>query len=170
MSTWGRNNGEQTPKKNWSLEEARGKLETFCAYQERCIWELRRKLFEKGIQGNAVDKILAELEASGFVDEERFARSFARGKFQIKGWGRIRITSELKQRQISPYCLRKAMEEIDPEAYLQKLEQQLRTRAEQYNNGPSNPFEIRQRLAQYGIRKGFEPEIVWETLKKIFVK
>jgi regulatory protein len=53
MSTWGRNNGEQTPKKNWILEEARGKLETFCSYQERCVWELRRKLFEKGIQGQA---------------------------------------------------------------------------------------------------------------------
>ena len=68
MSSWGRNNGEQTPKKNWSLEEARGKLETYCSYQERCVWELRRKLFEKGIQGPATETILAELEASGFVD------------------------------------------------------------------------------------------------------
>ncbi|MEY3565712.1 MAG: hypothetical protein RJA23_1882, partial [Bacteroidota bacterium] len=78
MSTWGRNNEEQSPKKNWSLEEARGKLETFCSYQERCAWELRRKLFEKGISGPSAEKIITELEASGFVDDERFARSYAR--------------------------------------------------------------------------------------------
>ena len=91
MSTWGRNNGEQSPKKNWSLVEARGKMETFCSYQERCPWELRRKLFEKGIQGEAIETILGELAASGFVDEERFARAYARGKFRIKRWGRNRI-------------------------------------------------------------------------------
>ena len=113
MSTWGRNNGEQSPKKNWSLEEARGKLETYCSYQERCIWELRRKLFEKGIQGQAVDTILAELEASGFVDEERFARSYARGKFRIKKWGKGRITQELKGRQISSALIQLGLSEID---------------------------------------------------------
>jgi regulatory protein len=156
-------------KKYISREEALRQMQRYCAYQDRCHLEARRKLLDLGIYGQDLEEILLALIEEKFLDEERFARSFARGKFQIKGWGRIRITSELKQRQISPYCLRKAMEEIDPEAYLQKLEQQLRTRAEQYNNGPSNPFEIRQRLAQYGIRKGFEPEIVWETLKKIFV-
>lgn len=157
-------------KKYISREEALRQMQRYCAYQDRCHLEARRKLLDLGVYGQDLEEILLALIEEKFLDEERFARSFARGKFQIKGWGRIRITSELKQRQISSYCLRKAMEEIDPEAYLQKLEQQLRTRAEQYNNEPSNPFETRQYLAQYAIRKGFEPEIVWETLKKIFIR
>jgi regulatory protein len=156
-------------KKYISRDEALRQMQRYCAYQDRCHLEARRKLLDLGIFGQDLEEILLALIEDKFLDEERFARSFARGKFQIKGWGRIRITAELKQRQISSYCLRKAMEEIDPEAYLQKLEQQLRTRAEQYNNDPSNPFEIRQRLAQYGIRKGFEPEVVWETLKKMLL-
>lgn len=156
-------------KKYISREEALRRMQRYCAYQDRCHLEARHKLLDLGVYGQDLEEILLALIEEKFLDEERFARSFARGKFQIKGWGRIRITSELKQRQISSYCLRKAMEEIDSEAYLQKLEQQLRTRAEQYNNETSNLFEIRQRLAQYGIRKGFEPEVVWETIKKIFV-
>ena len=157
-------------KKYISREEALRRMQRYCAYQDRCHLETRRKLLDLGVYGQDLEEILLALIEEKFLDEERFARSFARGKFQIKGWGRIRITSELKQRQISPYCLRKAMEEIDPEGYLQKLEQQLRTRAEQYNNGSSNAFETRQHLAQYAIRKGYEPEIVWETLKKIFTQ
>lgn len=156
-------------KKYISRDEALKRLQRYCAYQDRCHQEARRKLLDLGIYGQDLEEILLSLIEDKFLDEERFARSYARGKFQIKGWGRIRITSELKQRQISAYCLRKAMEEIDPEAYLQKLEQQLLTRAEQYKNDPGNPLEIRQRLAHYAIRKGFEPEIVWETLKKIYV-
>ena len=124
MSSWGRNNGEQTPKKNWSLEEARGKLETYCSYQERCVWELRRKLFEKGIQGPAVETILAELEASGFVDEERFARSYARGKFRIKRWGKGRISQELKLRQISSALIQLGLSEIDGDEYFATLERE----------------------------------------------
>ena len=73
MSTWGRNNGEQLPKKNWSLAEARGKMETFCAYQERLSLGASPQTFEKGIQGEAIETILAELAASGYVTKNACA-------------------------------------------------------------------------------------------------
>jgi regulatory protein len=86
MSGWGKNNPDQPPKKYWSLEEAKGKLETYCAYQERSQWEVRRKLYEKGIKGNPAEELISEMIEGNFLNEERYARSFARGKFRLKHW------------------------------------------------------------------------------------
>jgi regulatory protein len=168
MSTWGRNNEEQSPKKNWSLEEARGKLETFCSYQERCAWELRRKLFEKGIQGKAVDTILAELEASGFVDEERFARSYARGKFRIKKWGRARIRQELKLRQITAALIQLGLSEIDGEEYYATLEREAEKKWEKTKE--TDAYKKRYLVTKYLMSKGFEQDLIQEALSALISK
>ena len=165
MSSWGRNNGEQTPKKNWSLEEARGKLETYCSYQERCVWELRRKLFEKGIQGPAVETILAELEASGFVDEERFARSYARGKFRIKRWGKGRISQELKLRQISSALIQLGLSEIDGEEYFATLEREAEKKWEKTKE--KDAYKKKYLVTRYLMSKGFEQDLIQEALSAL---
>jgi regulatory protein len=168
MSTWGRNNEEQSPKKNWSLEEARGKLETFCSYQERCAWELRRKLFEKGISGTATEKILAELEASGFVDEERFARSYARGKFRIKKWGRARIRQELKLREISGPTIQLGLSEIDGEEYFATLEREAEKKWEKTKE--TDAYKKRYLVTKYLMSKGFEQDLIQEALSALISK
>ena len=168
MSTWGRNNEEQSPKKNWSPEEARGKLETFCSYQERCAWELRRKLFEKGISGTATEKILAELEASGFVDEERFARSYARGKFRIKKWGRARIRQELKLRQISSSIIQLGLSEIDGEEYFATLEREAEKKWEKTKE--ADAYKKRYLVTKYLMSKGFEQDLIQEALSALISK
>ena len=165
MSSWGRNNEEQTPKKNWSLEEARGKLETYCSYQERCVWELRRKLFEKGIQGPAVETILAELEASGFVDEERFARSYARGKFRIKRWGKGRISQELKLRQISSALIQLGLSEIDGDEYFATLEREAEKKWEKTKE--KDAYKKKYLVTQYLMSKGFEQDLIQEALSAL---
>ena len=165
MSSWGRNNGEQSPKKNWSLEEARGKLETYCSYQERCVWELRRKLFEKGIQGQAVDTILAELEASGFVNEERFARSYARGKFRIKRWGKGRISRELKLREISSALIQLGLSEIDGEEYFATLEREAEKKWEKTKE--KDAYKKKYLVTQYLMSKGFEQDLIQEALSAL---
>ena len=165
MSSWGRNNGEQTPKKNWSLEEARGKLETYCSYQERCVWELRRKLFEKGIQGPATKTILAELEASGFVDEERFVRSYARGKFRIKRWGKGSISQELKLRQISSALIQLGLSEIDGEEYFATLEQEAEKKWEKTKE--KDAYKKKSLVTNYLMRKGFEQDLIQEALSAL---
>ena len=168
MSTWGRNNEEQSPKKNWSLEEARGKLETFCSYQERCAWELRRKLFEKGISGPAAEKIIAELEASGFVDDERFARSYARGKFRIKKWGRARIRQELKLREISASIIQKGLSEIDGEEYFATLERETEKKWEKTKE--TDAYKKRYLVTKYLMSKGFEQDLIQEALSALISK
>ncbi len=148
-----------------SLSELLTRLQRYCAYQDRCHLEVRRKLLDLGARGDEVEEIIAELITDKFLDEERFARSFARGRFRHKQWGRLRITRELQQRQVGDYCIRKAMEEIDPGEYLAALEQLIRKKDEQEKE--QDPFLRRQRVAAFAIRRGFEPEQVWEKVKEL---
>lgn len=165
MSTWGKNNSEQSAKKNWTLEEAKGKLETYCAYQERCAWEVKRKLFEKGIQGQQAENLVEELYKEGFLNDERFARSFARGKFRLKKWGRIRITRELKLREISPDHIQAGLSEIDPEEYYDTLLTQTEKKWEKTKE--KDPYRKRYLIIQYLVSKGFEQDLIKEALESI---
>jgi regulatory protein len=162
MSGWGKNNPDQPPKKYWSPEEAKGKLETYCAYQERSQWEVRRKLYEKGIKGNPVEELISELIEANFLNEERFARSFARGKFRIKHWGRLRIRRELKLREISPRCIQLALLEIDPEEYYDSLLTQAEKKWEKTTE--KDPYKKRFKVIQYLMAKGFEQDLIQEAV------
>lgn len=153
----------QKPKKYISQAEALQKLQRYCAYQDRCHSEVRSKLLDLGIYGDELEEIIAELITDNFLNEERFARSYARGKFNIKKWGRHRIKQELKRRQITDYCMRKAMEEIEEADYLNTLEELIRKKAEHMTDPFS--FQNKQKLAAFVIRKGYESNLVWEVLK-----
>lgn len=105
---------------------------------------------------------MAELVEGGFLNEERFARTFARGKFRIKQWGKIRITQELKRRQISAYCIKKALEEIETEAYHATLRELLQKKEAQLQ--ADLPPQRRIKLLRYALQKGYEPELIYNVL------
>ena len=104
--------------KTYSVEEAKKKLEYYCSYQERCHEEVLQKLKSLNMIPLAIDTIVAHLIENNFLNEERFACSFARGKHRIKQWGRLRIINELKARGITRYNIEKALKEINEEEYL----------------------------------------------------
>ena len=106
---------------------------------------------------------MAELVTDNFLNEERFARSYARGKFNIKKWGRTRIKQELKKRKITDYCIRKAMEEIEEEDYEKTLHLLIEKKAAQMEDPFS--FQNKAKIANYLIRRGFESKLVWEAIK-----
>lgn len=154
---------EKKPAKKYiSKSDALVKLQRYCAYQDRCHSEVRTKLIELGCYGQDLEEVIAHLIEEKFLDEERFARSFARGKFRMKQWGRNRILQELKQRQISDYCIRKAMEEINEQDYLKTLKEVLEKRATQI--AEPDDFARKGKLAQYAMSRGFEGELVWKLL------
>lgn len=149
-------------KKYVSKSEALAKLQRYCAYQDRCHQEVRSKLLDLGIYGNDLEEIIADLIEENFLNEERFARSFARGKFRIKKIGRNRIKRELKQRQVSAYCIRKAMTEIEEEDYHKTLCEVI---VKKYRNlKEADDFVRKGKVAKYVISRGFEPKLVWECL------
>ena len=157
--------GENKSKKYLTKQEGLQKLQRYCAYQDRCHQEVRSKLIELGIYGDDLEEIIVELIEENFLNEERFARSYARGKFRFKCWGRIKITRELKMRKISDYLIRKALEEIPETDYQQELYQFLERKLPFIK--AKNDFERKQKLAAYAQRRGFESEYIWQTVNEL---
>lgn len=145
-----------------SKEDALKKLQRYCAYQDRYHQEVRNKLLHLGIYGDDLEEIMAELISDGFLNEERYACSFARGKFRLKAWGRNRIVLELKKKNVSPYCIKKALKEIDESDYVEKLKLVLEKKAAQLSE--SDPWKKRNKVAQYAISRGFESHLVFELV------
>lgn len=152
--------------KYFSKEEALQKVKQYCAYQERCHSEVKEKLYSFGLHKNEVDELLSNLIEENYLNEERFAFQFAGGKFRIKQWGRIKIKYALKQKQVSEYCIKKALAAINETDYnrtLQKLfDQKLKTlKAEK------NIFIKKRKLQDHLMQKGFEANLVRELITKI---
>ena len=157
--------GKKT-KKYLTKEEALTKLQKYCAYQDRCHKEVRSKLLDLGVYGQDLELIIVELIKDKFLNEVRFAQSFVRGKFRMKRWGRNKIKQELKQRDLSDYCIKKGMQEIDESEYLEVLDNLLSKKETLLKE--DNRFEKNRKLAKYAIQKGFESFITWERIKKLF--
>lgn len=143
-------------------KEAFLKMAKYCAYQERCQFEVRNKLFNNQLSEDEIENIICELIDQNYLDEERFARTFVRGKFGMKGWGKIKITQHLKQKRISDYCIRKGLEEISQEDYYSKMTSIVEKKMKEYN--AEDEFTRTQKIARYLISRGYESEMVWEEL------
>lgn len=155
----------KSKKKYLTKEEGLSKLQRYCAYQDRCHQEVRTKLLDIGIYGDDLEEIISELIQDNFLNEERFARSYARGKFRMRKWGRIRIRQELKMRKISDYCMRKAMEELEEFDYEGTIDQLIVKKWREVKE--KNEFKKRGKVATYLVGKGFESGLVWERIKKL---
>jgi len=151
-------------KKRLSQTEALNKLARYCAYQERSQQQVRDKLYQYGLYRDEVEEVIAKLITEDFINEERFAKSYAGGKFRVKKWGRIKILEGLKQHKLSSYCIKKAMEEIDETSYQDVLSQLILKKKESLSE--ENAYIEKQKVARYVIGKGYEPELVWEALRQ----
>ena len=155
---------ERKKKKRYSKDEALEAMQRYCVYQDRCHQEVRYKLIEHQVYGDDLEEVISALIKDNFLNEERFARAYASGKFKIKSWGRNKIKMELKRREISDYCIRKAMTEIDEEDYYSALQSLLRKRWD----GESQDYPTRVKLNQYAQSRGFEYGIVKEVVDELF--
>lgn len=149
----------------YTLKEALQKLERFCAYQERCHDEVVSKLYSLKMTSEEIDSIVVQLIENNFLNETRFACSFARGKHRIKNWGKIRITNELKQRNISSTNINLALKEISTEEYAENFEN-LSERS--WNNiQEKNILKKRKKFCDYMLRRGYESNLIYEKVKEL---
>ncbi len=155
------------PKKteSFTLDEAKKKIESYCAYQDRCHKEVANKLREMGMIPRAIDQIIGHLIQENFLNEERFAKSYARGKFNIKKWGKKRIVNELKMRDISKYNITSALKEIDENEYLNTLNLLAEKRLEAIRE--KNIQKRRKKLADYLLYRGWESHLVYEKITEL---
>lgn len=139
------------------------KARKYCDYQERSQQELRDKLYEWGLHRKEVEQAISQMIEEGFINEERFAIAFAGGKFRIKNWGRIKIKLALKQKKVSDYCIRKALNQLNEKDYQKTLEKIIASYSKKISE--KNILKKNYKVAQHAIGKGFEPELVWEILR-----
>lgn len=145
--------------------QAKEKIQHYCAYQERSHKEVRTKLYEYGLHRADVDEILSNLITDGYLNEERFAKAFAGGKFRMKKWGRIRITHALESKGVSPNCIRIGLKEIDESSYVLTLRNLLHEKSQ--SMAEENPFVLRDKLSRFAIHKGYEPALVWKEINDL---
>lgn len=155
---------ETKPKKKITDEKVGlAKAEHFCAYQERAQQEVRDKLYEWGLYTDAVERIITTLITDNFLNEERFAKAYAQGKFNMKGWGRNKIKQGLKLKRVSDPLIRKALLAIDADDYYNMLEKVIDKKNNQLTE--KDAFKRRYKLQQYALSRGFENDLTIDCLK-----
>jgi len=148
-----------------SLPQALKKIKHWCAYQERAHYETRGKLFDYGLSASDIEEALAVLVSENYLNEERFAETFARGKFRIKQWGKNKIKAELKFKKVSDYSINKALKQIDNTDYRKTIEKLLERKLRETKE--KVPYKKNYKVLQYAISRGFEQDIVADVLKLI---
>lgn len=155
-------NSSSEARRNLSKEQALQKLKHYCAYQERCHSEVREKLYSLGVWQKDHDEIISTLIEEDYLNEERFAIAFAGGKWRVKRWGRVKIKYELKQKQVSDYCIKKAMKQIDEDEYLEVI---TRLAEEKYAALKKEQYLVRKKKTMdHLVARGVEPDMVRQIL------
>ena len=139
------------------------KIEKFCSTQERCIFDIIKKLNSWEVK-NDQNLIIEHLIKNNFLDEQRFSNTFSSGKFNIKKWGKIRISFELKKRNIKSIIIKNSLEEIDNEQYLTTIKELINKKYRIINE--EDVFKKKSKIVQYLYQKGYETSLVWELLNE----
>lgn len=141
----------------------------YCQYQPRCHKEVRNKLYELGCTTPEVEEQLTDLVQSGLLNEEQYARAIARGKFRMKQWGRRKIVEQLKMQQVSDYCIKKGLAEIDEDEYLHTLKSLAEKKLKELKS-EKNIFIRKQKMYRYLVQKGYESGLANEAINEILKK
>ncbi|MBK0383473.1 RecX family transcriptional regulator [Pedobacter sp. SD-b] len=144
------------------FKSALQKAEAYCAYQERSQYEVRGKLISMGIYGDELELIILKLLETNFLNEERFANTYARGKMRINSWGKNKIKQGLKLKQVSLPLIKKALQNLDGEEYLEKLIGVLEKKATTIKE--NERFKRNYKLSQYAMSRGFEQDLIFFVL------
>lgn len=140
------------------------KLASYCAYQERCVQEVRKRLEKYQLSRDETEVVLQKLEVDNFLSESRYAQSFVRGKFRGNGWGRLKIRHALRQKGVSQADIRIGLQEITEEEYEARLQELLDKKAQRLKD-ELTLLERKQRLVRYAQQKGYEPELIFRFVE-----
>jgi regulatory protein len=153
------------PQKTYTVDEAQKRLESYCAYQERCHKEVTQKLYDMRMIPEARDQIVVHLLQHNFLNEERFAQAFARGKFRIKKWGKQRIQLELRRKDINKTLIAIALKEISDEDYYSTFHALAEKKVETIRE--PNKQKKRKKLADYLFYRGWESHLVYDKIREL---
>jgi regulatory protein len=147
------------------LDYILGKVRSYCAFQERCISEVAGKLREWKVGPKRAEGIIEQLTKEDYLNEERFARSFAGGKFRNNHWGKSKIIYELEKRQVPDLIIQIGLEEIDDEEYANSLKELLQRKNRELRE--PDEFKRKQKLIAFGVQKGFHYNLIKQVLENL---
>ncbi len=134
------------------------KASHYCAYQERCQWDVENKLREWHVDTTHWDSIISELIVQNFIDEDRYTHAFVNGKIKIKRWGINKIITELKMRDITDHSIKMALKQLDMEIYVENLKHLIEIK--RHSVVAESDFERKMKLSRYLMGKGYELEMI----------
>lgn len=149
----------------FTINDIMKKMENYCVYQERCHQEVENKLKEFNLIPEAKESILLHLLENNYLNEERFSKAFARGKFTIKKWGKQRIVRELRLKNISDYNIKSALKEIDDNDYINTFDELAEKRLKEIKE--RNIYKKRKKLADYLLYRGWESDMVYNKVTEL---
>lgn len=149
-------------KQKFTPLQALPKARHYCSYQERSHTEVKEKLYGFGLNKTEVEQLLSALIEDDYLNEERFAKQFAGGRFRVKRWGKVKIEYELKQKKVSPYNIKKALKEIDTTEYAAVLQKEATTKWKLLKN--EQYLNRMHKTTNYLLQKGFERTLIQETI------
>ena len=152
-------------KSNYDIKNLIEQLKSYCAIQERCSNDIVTKMKSWRITNKNQNKILEILIQEDFINDKRYSKSFCRGKFRIKKWGKIKIVNELKRKNINPTTIISSLNEISDMDYFKELDTQFNKKKQSINT--LNYYEKKKKIANYLIGKGYESNLVWEKLREL---
>lgn len=144
---------------NTAMQTALQKAKHYCAYQQRCHSELREKLYSFSLNKNEVEQILTQLIEENYLNEEHFAIAYAGGKFRMKQWGKEKIKQALKQKQVSDYCITKALNLINNSDYNKTFLLLADKKLKELKN-EKNIFIKKRKMQNYLLQKGFDSKMI----------
>lgn len=139
------------------------KAQEYCAYRERCRFEVAQKLQQWGVDKPRAAKIIEQLEKNNFINEERFAEIFIRSKFRLKNWGKKKIMAELRMKKIPESIISKYLQTIDTKDYYSAIQSLIEKKSKELKE--KDTFKKNQKIARFLIAKGFEPQQVFSALQ-----
>jgi len=152
-------------KSNYDIKNLIEQLKSYCAIQERCSNDIVTKMKSWQITNKNQNKILEILIQEDFINDKRYSKSFCRGKFRIKKWGKIKIVNELKRKNINPTTIISSLNEISDMDYSKELDTQFNKKKQSITT--LNYYEKKKKIANYLIGKGYESNLVWEKLREL---
>ena len=154
-------------RKQLTKEQALQKLRHYCAYQERCHSEVKEKLYSFGLRKQEVEESVSVLIEENYLNEERFAIQYAGGRFRMKQWGRVKIQYELKQKQVSAFCIKKALAQLDETDYQLTLTRLAQEKWNAIKGEGVNQFVKMSKTTDYLLQKGYESELIRQQINAL---
>ncbi len=153
--------------KRLTREQAYQKLKQYCGYQERSHDEVKQKLYGYGLHRQDVEQTISQLIEEDYLNEERFATAFAGGRFRAKQWGRVKIEYELKQKKVSPYCIKLALREIEEVAYKKTILQLAKKKWATLKGPGATDYVRSSKTTSFLLQRGFERQLITDALKTL---